>query len=317
VRALVGEASGRAVPGAYVPEFLRLGQAVRTFLDADRFIIGCDDDAVAADVARLYEPLGRPLVRMAVRSAEMTKHACNAFLATSISFINEIADVCAEVGADVDAVTRGMKLDQRIGAHAFLGAGLGFAGGTLGRDVRALQTLGGMAGVETRVLDAVLAVNQSRAALPLRQLRSVFGEVAGLTVGVLGLTYKAGTSTMRQSAALELIRMLVAHGARVRAYDPLATLDDVPDPPPFERVDGVAEAALGADALVFVTAWEGMDGLDVGDIARHMRRRVFIDTANRFDPERMAAAGFVYLGVGRGDGAAPPMPVEAALGAAG
>src|SRR5690606_34545759 len=142
LRERVASASGRNVSVAYVPEFLRLGAAIRTFREADRFIVGCDDESVAARVAALYEPFGRPVVRMGLRSAEMTKHACNAFLAVSISFANQIADLCSAVGADVDAVTAGMKLDRRIGPDAFLSAGLGFAGGTLGRDLRALQQLG-------------------------------------------------------------------------------------------------------------------------------------------------------------------------------
>jgi UDPglucose 6-dehydrogenase len=314
---IVEEETGRQCDIAYVPEFLRLGQAVRTFLEADRFVIGSDDGAVGERVGALYAPLGRPIVHTDVRTAEMTKHACNAFLATSISFINEIADVCEAVGADVAAVADAMKLDHRIGAHAFLTAGLGFAGGTLGRDLRALQAIGEATETATRLVDAVVAVNDARADLVARQLGRVHGDVAGLTVGVLGLTYKAGTSTMRRSAALPIIRTLVAAGARVRAFDPLAVMDDVVDAPPFERAATPEAAAAAADALVLVTEWDGIDALDLAALGRTMRRRVLVDTRNHFDPERAAAAGFTYLGVGRRRGTAEHAATLLALEAAG
>ncbi|MEX1183118.1 MAG: nucleotide sugar dehydrogenase [Gemmatimonadota bacterium] len=300
LRDVVAGESGRAVQVAYIPEFLRLGHAVRTFIEADRFIIGCDDDAVAAALEAIYAPLGRPVLRMGLRSAEMTKHACNAFLAASISFANEIADLCAETGADIDAVTAGMKLDRRIGEQAFLSAGLGFAGGTLGRDLRALQRIGAARGIETHMTDAALRVNGERASLVRRRLERVYDSVHGLRVAVLGLTYKAGTSTLRRSIALDIIRELTALGAEVRAFDPLATMDGVVDPPPFTRVSDPLVAADGADAAVLVTEWEGVDQLDLAALRMRMRRAVFIDTRNRFDPAAMAEQGFIYLGVGRG-----------------
>ena len=301
---LVGEMeahTGRRVAGlAYVPEFLRLGNAIRTFRSADRFIVGSDDVRVRERVAALFEPLGRPVVRMDLRSAEMTKHACNAFLGASISFINEIADLCDAVGADVGAVAAGMRLDGRIGPRAFLDAGLGFAGGTLGRDLRALQAAGAEHGRPTRLADAALEVNRGRTALVRRQLERIYDPLAGLTVGVLGLTYKPGTSTLRRSAALEIIADLARSGVAARAYDPLADLDGLIDPPPFTRVDDVYAAADDADAIVLVTPWDGLDALDLKLLRSRMRRPVFIDTRNRFDPDRLAQFGFIYLGVGRG-----------------
>lgn len=300
LRDLVASGSGHRVSVAHVPEFLRLGQAVRTFMEADRFIIGCDDAAVAEALAAVYEPLGRPVLQMGLRSAEMAKHASNAFLAASISFTNEIADLCVEVGADIAAVTEGMKLDRRIGPHAFLGAGLGFAGGTLGRDLRALQELGRTHERATHVVDAVLAVNRSRSALVRHELERAYGAVDGLRVGVLGLTYKPGTSTLRRSIALEIIADLAGAGADVVAFDPLADMSEIADAPRFERVADPAAAAADADALVLVTEWDGLDDVDPGDLARRMRRPLFIDTRNYFDPAAMAAHGFTYAGVGRG-----------------
>jgi UDPglucose 6-dehydrogenase len=297
LRDVVVEGSGRDIPVAYVPEFLRLGHAIRTFEQADRFIVGCDDEITAARVAAIYEPLGRPVVRMGLRSAEMTKHACNAFLALSISFANEIADLCSAVGADVDAVTAGMKLDRRIGPDAFLSAGLGFAGGTLGRDLCALQRLAGEHGAATRLVDAALAVNRERGSIVRRRLHEIYGALAGLTVAVLGLTYKPGTSTIRRSIALEIIGELVAEGVFVQAYDPLAVVDG--DAPQFARMGSARAAATGADALVLVTEWDGLDTLDFVTVRTAMRRPVLLDMRNRLDPGAMERAGFEYVGVGR------------------
>lgn len=300
LQSMVSEASGRRVSVAHVPEFLRLGTAVQSFLQADRFIIGADDDAVAAQVASLYAPLGRPLLRTDVRSAEMAKHASNAFLALSISFANEVADLCEAVGADIDLVTAGMKLDPRIGAHAFLSAGLGFAGGTLGRDLRALQDLGSQHGRATALVDAALAVNRARAHLVVQRLQDVHGELAGLRVAILGMTYKPGTSTMRRSLALQVMRELAAAGVTVSAFDPLARLDDVDQPPPFTRAATPEDACAGVDAAVLITEWEGLAELDLPRVAASMRSPVFIDTRNRLDPGAMAAAGLVHLGIGKG-----------------
>jgi UDPglucose 6-dehydrogenase len=293
-------AGGHAVRLAYVPEFLRLGQALNTFTDADRFIIGADDDAVADRVEELLAPLHRPILRMDVRSAEMTKHACNAFLAASISFANEVADLCDATGADIESVTAGMRLDRRIGPHAFLSAGLGFAGGTLGRDLRSLQELGRSHDMATHLVDAALEVNQRRADLVLRRLLGLYGTVDRLRIGILGLTYKPMTNTMRRSVALSIIRDLAARGAIVSAYDPLATMDGVDDPPPFERVSDALDAAADADALVLVTEFAGLDELDMRAIREAMRRPVLIDTRNVLDAGEMERHGFIYTGVGRG-----------------
>jgi UDPglucose 6-dehydrogenase len=308
LRSVVVAESGRDVGVAHVPEFLRLGQALQTFFEADRFIIGADDDGVAQRIEGLLAPLGRPMLRMSLRSAEMTKHASNAFLAASISFANEMAELCEAVGADIDSVTSGMKLDRRIGPDAFLSAGLGFAGGTLGRDVRALQGLGRGAGRPTRLCDAIMDVNAERPLLVQRQLVREFGSLAGLRVGVLGLTYKPGTSTLRRSSALQIIRDLAAGGAAVRAYDPLADLSDVADPPAFSRVADPFEAAADADALVLVTGWAGLEDLDLARLRSRMRGAVIIDTRNLLAAGRLAAAGFRYLGVGRAPAAASGAP---------
>ena len=285
---------------AYVPEFLRLGTAVDTFRCADRFVVGADDPAVAERIAALYRPLGRPIVITNLRTAEMAKHASNAFLATSISFINEIANLCDEVGADAPQVVQIMKLDRRIGKYAFLSPGLGFAGGTLGREIQALQKLGQQHECDTPVMDAVMTVNQARARLVGQRLQRIYNSLQGLQVGILGLTYKPGTSTLRRSIALDIIRNLVTQGASLRAFDPLARLDELADLPTFESCPDPYTAAQGADALVLVTEWKGIHDLDLPRLRAAMRRPVFIDTRNILDPAQMIQVGFVYSGIGRG-----------------
>jgi UDPglucose 6-dehydrogenase len=301
--ALATEVEGRLKGGrckvAYVPEFLRLGTALDSFRQADRFVIGADDEEVAERVASLYAPLDRPLCFMGIRSAEMTKHACNAFLATSISFINEVADLCGGVGADVADVVTGMKLDRRIGPSAFLSPGLGFAGGTLGRDLRSLQALGGEADRATRMVDAVVAVNSDRPRMVHDLLRGLNGTLEGRRVAVLGLTYKPGTSTLRRSVALEIIRQLVAGGASVRTYDPRADLSELEERPPFEACSDPYEAADGADAVVLVTGWPEFLAMDLEVLRARVRRPDLLDTQNLLDPAAAARAGWSYYGTGR------------------
>lgn len=288
------------IPVVYVPEFLRLGSAIQTFVEADRFVIGADDPEVGATVAELYAPLGRPMLATDVLSAEMGKHASNAFLATSISFINEIADVCERTGADVTQVAQIMKLDRRIGPYAFLSAGLGYAGGTLGREIRALHHLGEQYGVPTDLLDAVGVVNERRVPGVLARLKAVYPRLRGLRVAVLGLTYKAGTSTLRRSAALELIDRLVEEGASVAAFDPLARLEETPAAPALQLVRDVQEALAQADAAILISPWARIEDVDWPACAEAMKAAVLLDAGNYLTPARLEASGFRYLGVGRG-----------------
>jgi UDPglucose 6-dehydrogenase len=282
---------------AYVPEFLRLSTALDTFKRADRFVIGADDPKVAARVAEIYMPLQRPIHITDIRSAEMGKHASNAWLATSVSFINQIADLCEQVGADVREVATIMKLDARIGPHAFLGAGLGYAGGTLGREIRALQKLGGAHGVSTELFDAVDEVNSHRIGHLMTRLKSMQPELRDVPIAVFGLTYKAGTSTLRRSASLTLITELAAAGARVSAYDPLAQLDEGTDLPRFTMHRDPAAAAKGAFALILMTPWP--EGLAHSQAARVMARPVVLDAGNHLDRVAAAEAGLEYHGIGR------------------
>jgi UDPglucose 6-dehydrogenase len=282
---------------AYVPEFLRLGTALETFRDADRFVIGADDPTVAARVADLYAPLHRPIHLTDTRSAEMGKHASNAWLATSVSFINQIADLCEMTGADVREVAAIMKLDRRVGPHAFLGAGVGYAGGTLGREIRALQKLGATHGVATELFDAVTTVNDRRIDHIVSRIRSVQPDLAGVAIAVFGLAYKTGTSTLRRSASLALIAELAGAGARVSAYDPLARPDASAEGPQFVMHLEPIAAARGASALILMARWP--EELEPRSVAELMARPLVLDTGNYLDQQAALAAGFEYLGLGR------------------
>jgi len=294
---LIAEKLGRRIHVAYVPEFLRLGTALETFKRADRFVIGADDPDVAAHVAAIYSPLQRPLHITDIRSAEMGKHASNAWLATSVSCINQMADLCEQVGADVREVAAIMKLDPRVGPHAFLGAGLGYAGGTLGREIRALQKLGASHGISTELFDAVDAVNSRRVGHVLSRLKSMQPELGDVPITVFGLTYKAGTSTLRRSASLMLINELAAAGARVSAYDPLAQFDEGSDLPLFTMHRDPAAAAKGACALVLLAPWP--QDLEPNRAAELMTRPLVLDTGNHLDRKVALAAGLDYHGLGR------------------
>lgn len=284
---------------AYAPENLRLGDGIRSYLHPERIVVGADAEATCQRVVSLFAPLKAPILTMSLWSAEMTKHALNSFLATSVSFINEIASLCEASGADVLSVADALKTDPRIGPRAFLSPGLGFAGGTLARDVQVLREVGRAAGVQTPLLDGVLEVNRRRPGLVLQRLQDMFGTVAGLVVGVLGLTYKAGTSTLRRSVALEVIRALAEAGAKVRAYDPRADLSELKEPVAFEPVRNPYEAAMNASALLILTEWPQFAQLDFNRVKSAMAHPVILDSKNLLAGLRLGERGFQYMGIGR------------------
>ncbi len=297
---VVSEANPRAgVHVAYCPENLRLGDAIERFLRPDMIVIGADTAAARARVEELYRPLDVPKVVMDIRSAEMTKHALNSLLATCISFGNEIGVLCEEVGADARLVVSALRLDRRIGPGMPLYPGPPFSGGTLARDVRVLHRLARNSGVEAPLLESVLAVNDRQKTLAVRKLEHALGDLRGVRVAVLGLTYKAGTSTIRRSLALEVIHALEARSVIIAAYDPMADLSELGTRPHFQCAKDPYAAARGADALVIMTDWPEFRTLDLGTLRRTMRRGVVIDTQNLLDPAAVAAEGLAYYGVGR------------------
>jgi len=285
---------------AYVscPEFLKEGSAVADFRHPDRVVIG-DDGSWAGDaVAELYAPLAAPLVRTDIASAEMVKLASNAFLATKISFINEIANVCEETGADVQEVARGMGLDSRIGT-AFLRPGIGYGGSCFPKDVTALKQLAGNTGYHFQLLGAVIEVNELQKRRVVAKLQKHLGELVGKTVTLLGLAFKPNTDDMREASSLVLAARLQAEGAVVRAYDPVAE-DEA-----RERMVGVEFAASplgaieGADACVLVTEWPEFAELDWAQAAESMVGTLIVDGRNALDPGAVRAAGLTYEGIGR------------------
>jgi UDPglucose 6-dehydrogenase len=285
---------------AYVscPEFLKEGSALADFLSPDRIVVGDDGDWAGDAVVELYSPFDAPLVRTDVASAEMIKLAANAFLATKISFINEIANVCEETGADVLEVARGMGLDHRIGRH-FLKPGIGFGGSCFPKDVSALKQLAGNSGYHFQLLTAVIEVNELQKRRVMGKLQKHLGSLVGKTVALLGLAFKANTDDMREASSLVLAARLQADGAKVRAYDPVAEDQARKLMVGIEFADSALDALEQADACVLVTEWSEFAELDWHEVARRMRGRLLVDGRNFVDPDTVKAAGFAYEGIGR------------------
>ena len=281
------------------PEFLREGSAVHDFLNPDRVVLGSENREAAEKVAQLYLPLRAPIIVTDLRTAEMIKYASNAFLASRISFINEIASICERLGADVKEVVAGMGYDKRIGS-SFLDAGLGFGGSCFPKDVRALAHMAAIHGCHPQLLRAVLEINADKRRLVVQKLRDILGKLDEQVIGVLGLAFKPNTDDMREAPALELVHLLQHEGARVRAYDPVAMDNARRVLPEVTYCADPYEVAAGADALLIATEWNEFKQLDLARIRQAMRRPVLVDGRNIYEPERLQALGFVYRGVGRG-----------------
>jgi UDPglucose 6-dehydrogenase len=280
------------------PEFLAEGTALADFTHPDRVVVGAFDQADGDAVAALYKPLDAPVIRADVASAEMVKLASNAFLATKISFINEIANVCEETGADVGIVAEGMGLDRRIGP-LFLRPGIGYSGSCLPKDVSALKQLAGNSGYHFQLLTAVIEVNELQKRRVVGKLTRHLGGLRGRTVAILGLAFKPNTNDMRDAPSLVLAQRLLAEGAEVRGWDPVA----------LEAARGlmrgvdlrptILEAVTGADAAVIVTEWEELRALASLEVREAMRTPLIVDGRNLLDPEAARAAGFTYDSIGR------------------
>jgi UDPglucose 6-dehydrogenase len=280
------------------PEFLKEGSAIADFLQPDRVVVGDDGDWAGDAVAELYAPLDAPLVRTDIRSAEMVKLASNAFLATKISFINEIANVCEETGADVVEVAKGMGLDDRIGPK-FLQAGLGFGGSCFPKDVTALKQLAGNSGYHFQLLNSVIEVNELQKRRVMGKLQKHLGSLVGKKVGLLGLAFKPNTDDMREATSLVLSARLQAAGATVSAYDPIAEDEARKLITGIEFAPNALEVANDADAVVLVTEWDEFRHLDWDEVAGAMNGTLLIDGRNALDPAAVRAAGLTYEGVGR------------------
>jgi len=284
------------------PEFLREGSAVTDFLNPDRVVLGSFVPEAADRVAQLYLPLRAPIMTTDLRTAEMIKYASNAFLASRISFINEIANICEALGADVKEVAAGMGYDKRIGS-GFLDAGVGYGGSCFPKDVKALAHMASIHGRHPQLLRAVMEINQDQRRAIVRKIRGLLEGVNGKTIGILGLAFKPNTDDTRDAPATEIIRLLQNEGASIRAYDPVA-IDNARQELESDIVfcSDVYEVAEGCDAIVLLTEWNEFRHLNLSRIAKAMRQPIFVDGRNMYQPDEMAQAGFVYRGVGRGYG---------------
>ena len=297
------------------PEFLAEGTALSNFREPDRVVVGAFAEPDGERVAALYEPLGAPLVRTDVASAEMIKLASNAALATRISFINEIANVCELVGADIAEVARGVGLDHRVGPH-FLKAGIGYGGPCFPKDASALKQLAANSGYHFQLLAAVIEVNELQKRRLLQKLRTHLGDLRGRTVSLLGLAFKPHTNDMREAPSLVLGSSLLAEGALVRVWDPVALEKGRELLEGVEFAETLPEAVEDADAAVVVTEWPELARLASPNVREAMRTPLIVDGRNMLDPALARAAGFTYEGIGR---SAPvvPEPLQADVPAQG
>jgi UDPglucose 6-dehydrogenase len=282
------------------PEFLREGSAIEDTLRPDRIVIGAPNQQVALTLLELYAPLERPMIITDVHSAEMIKYASNAFLATKISFVNAIANICELAGADVTQVAKGMGLDPRIGS-AFLQPGLGYGGSCFPKDTESLIQTAGSLGYDFRMLRSVVDVNREQTLRFVGLVRKVLDPLEDRVVAVLGLSFKAKTDDMREARSLEVIQGLLEAGACVRAYDPAAMANAKAIlPPAVQYCQSSYDAADGADAVAIVTEWNEFKLLNLERLRGVMRRPLVFDGRNIYEPERMRRLGFEYHSVGRG-----------------
>jgi UDPglucose 6-dehydrogenase len=282
------------------PEFLREGSAIIDFMKPDRTVLGSNHVHAAERVAELYKPLNSTIMITDLRTAEMIKYASNAFLATKISFINEMSIICERLGADVTEVARGMGYDTRIGSK-FLQAGVGYGGSCFPKDVKALANMAMTHGMHPQLLNAVMEINDfQRKHLILKVRDLVGGNLEGKTIGVLGLAFKENTDDMRESPASTVVRSMINQGAVVKAYDPMAMENATQEIKGVVMAADAYDVAKDADALVILTPWNEFKQLNMGRLRSIMRTPIMVDGRNMYDPEDMRLAGFIYRGVGRG-----------------
>jgi len=301
VREVIGRHQPRPIEFDVVsnPEFLREGSAIEDTLRPDRIVIGAPTQQVAMTLVELYAPLERPMIITDLPSAEVIKYASNAFLAAKISFINAISNICEAAGADVSQVMKGMGLDPRIGG-AFLQAGLGYGGSCFPKDVDSLIHTAGRLGYDFKLLRSVVEINRERAAHLVETIAKALGPLDDKTVAVLGLAFKPNTDDMREAKSVEVVGLLHAAGAKIRAYDP-AAMDNARRllPPAVTFSDSPYEAAEGAHAVVLVTEWNEFRYLNLERLRGQLKRPVIFDGRNLWEPERMRRLGFEYYSVGR------------------
>jgi UDPglucose 6-dehydrogenase len=298
---IVRAKQARPIPFSVVscPEFLREGSALQDFMNPARTVLGSLDKEAANKVAELHLPLRAPIVVTDLRTAEMIKYASNAFLATKISFINEIANICEALGADVKEVAAGMGYDPRIGRH-FLDAGLGYGGSCFPKDVKALSYMANVQGKHPQLLETVMDINNYQRRLVVLKVRDLLGSLRGKTVGLLGLAFKPNTDDMRDAPSIAIARALQAEGAVIKGYDPVSMHVAARMMPGVELCEDAYQTAAGTDALVVCTEWNEFKQLDLDRVKTLMKQPIIVDGRNLYEPKRMADLGFTYRGMGRG-----------------
>ena len=283
------------------PEFLQEGTAIINFMNPHRIVIGSLDEEAAEKVAQLHLPLRAPIVITDLRTAEMIKYASNAFLATKISFINEIANICEDLGADVMEVANGMGYDSRIG-QSFLNAGIGYGGSCFPKDVKALAFMAEEIGRHPQLLHSVMEINDDRRVMAVEQVKSMLGteELKDKVIGLLGLSFKPNTDDMRDAPSITIANLLLDGGAKVRAFDPIAMKEAAKLLPGVKMIDSPYKLAEGCDLIMVNTEWNEFRQLDLRQIKKSMKTPLLFDGRNIYDPVKMARIGFRYRGVGRG-----------------
>jgi UDPglucose 6-dehydrogenase len=280
------------------PEFLREGMAVYDFMHPDRIVIGVESERAANMMKELYQPLGAPMIVTNIETAELIKHASNAFLALKVSYINAIASICEKVGADVVKVAEGMGHDKRIGRQ-FLDAGVGYGGYCFPKDLAAFIKIAEEVGYDFKLLKVVREINNSQRTQIVKKAKSMLWNLSGKTIGILGLSFKPNTDDIREAPSTDIIKRLQAEGAQVKAYDPQAMENTRAILPEVHYCRDAYEVAEGSDALIVITEWDEFKGLDLAELKRLMRQPVILDGRNIYDPGKVKELGFAYCGVGR------------------
>jgi len=299
IHKILKESSSLNFEIAYVPENLRLGNAIAIFNNPDRIVVGADNPTTLKKVNDFFSIIKAPFINMDLKSAEMSKHAINAFLANCISFVNELGNLCEEVGADSEMVSKSLTTESRIGSKLPLKPGLGFAGGTLARDLKIIKTLQKKHKLSGFMVDAILQTNYEQNVIALKKLKKLFGEINGLRVGILGLTYKPGTNTLRRSSSIEIVSKLLEGGAIVKAFDPAIHSLGLFEDKKFTLVNKPNEVAKDSDAVLLMTDWPEFKNIIFKEFYDLMKKKVFLDMKNMFDPKNMRELGFTYVGVGK------------------
>ncbi|MDO8886353.1 UDP-glucose/GDP-mannose dehydrogenase family protein [Candidatus Oleimmundimicrobium sp.] len=299
VEKIIKENQTKKVPFDVIsnPEFLREGNAIYDFMNPDRVVIGTSSEKAKVIMEKLYSSFSKVMFTD-VRSAEMIKYASNAFLATKVSFINEVANLCEKVGADVTEVAKGMGHDKRIGAD-FLNAGIGFSGSCFPKDTKALAEIAKENGCESEIVSAAIKVNDKQKLIPILKLKDILGDIRGKTIGILGLSFIPDTDDIRDAASIDIIRALLAEGADVKATDPVATFNMKKMFPKLMYFEDVYETVKNCDALILVTEWNEYKGIDFAKVKNLMRKPIIIDGRNLFNREELEKLGFYYEGIGR------------------